>query len=99
MIEEKWYQQERTYGNSHGLYMEATHQPNMQARMALEILRSWVGPATENGEDRAGRARYRAMTAEEIARKACDTAQAMCAEYERRGWFVQVEDVPLRRDR
>lgn len=65
-----------------------------KARIAASLLERW-GPvlAATDGESSDGRQKIRALTPEEIAQKACNIAEATMAEFEHRGWLINIPDM------
>lgn len=64
---------------------------SMEARMATIMLEKWgMVAAAPDGEDSAGRSKLHLSTPEELVTRACNTAAAAVAEFERRGWLVDV---------
>lgn len=67
------------------------------AKMALDIACRWgIAAADADGEDTAGRQKLRSLTPDEIADKACRTAQALWSRFERLGWLVSIPEPFLR---
>lgn len=63
------------------------------AEIAREMAARWGCVAAEpDGEDSAGRSRMRLATPDEVAARACNTAAALWAEFEARGWIVSIPD-------
>lgn len=63
------------------------------AKMAIEMCSRWgMVAATPDGEDTAGRQRLRSLEPDELADKACRTAQALWMRFERLGWLVAIPD-------
>jgi hypothetical protein len=48
--------------------------------------------AVPDGEDSSGRQKHRLVTPEELAKRACDVAQALAAELESRGLIYDMPD-------
>src|SRR5262252_4506659 len=65
--------------------------PNFEARIALSLVERWgLVAADVDGEDTAGRSKLRRLTPHELTRDACETAAGLVAEFERRGWMVEL---------
>lgn len=80
------------YGSSpYSITYHSVKSAESRARFAMECIIKWGMVAAEaDGEDSAGRQKLRTLTPEEVARKACQTADLAFAEFERRGWMVKV---------
>lgn len=75
------------YGEGPGIMGHDTITLDTRARMAISFVERWaLVAAMEDGEDSAGRQKLRALTAQELAAKACDAVAALCVEFEARGW-------------
>jgi len=62
---------------------------NDQARFAFSLIERWgLVAAASDGEDSAGRAKRRALTAEELAVKAFDASKAAYAEARKRDLII-----------
>lgn len=60
-----------------------------QASFATALAERWgMVAGIEDGEDSAGRSKLRCMTPQEIADKACETAEAMLAKFRQLGWIT-----------
>ncbi len=72
----------------------------MEAKIAIEMVQRWGMIAGVNdGEDSAGRSKVRIMTIEELVQRACDSAQRLTEEFEKREWLLilpepQTKDIP-----
>ena len=63
--------------------------PNAVARMAENIVTRWAQvAAVPDGEDSSGRQKMRLPTAEELAVRACDIAEAVWLEFQKRDWLM-----------
>lgn len=72
--------------------LHETEVATFEARMALAFMERWAMVAAEaDGEDSAGRAKLRLMTADEIASHACIVAQKAVEQFRARGW---IKDIP-----
>jgi predicted urease superfamily metal-dependent hydrolase len=61
------------------------------ALTAKEMAMRWGTVAAEpSGYDKSGRQAMRLQTAEDLAQRACNTAQALWTEFEKRGWILEV---------
>jgi hypothetical protein len=68
-----------------------THIETPQAGLAVRICGNIaIAMGTPDGEDSAGRAKYKLMPADEVAERACAIAAAMFAQWAKRGWLVEV---------
>ena len=71
-----------------------------EAKIAIEMVQKWgLIAAIDDGEDSAGRHRVRMMTIGELVQRACDSAQKLIEEFEKREWFLelpepQTKDIP-----
>jgi len=70
------------------VHFHTSHHPDAKAQFAMSLMEKALIAAAENGEDSAGRAKLRALTAAEVALKACDIAEAAFYEFHSRGWMV-----------
>lgn len=62
-----------------------------RAEFALKLVERWgMVMAEVDGEDSAGRAKLRTLTADEVVSRAVAAADAVYAEIERRGWMVDL---------
>ncbi len=80
-------------GFEKGQYFAAKlrHAYNHQASFAMQCVERWAMVAAEsNGEDSSGRQKMRRMSPDELAEHACATAEALFAEFTRRGWRVEL---------
>jgi hypothetical protein len=68
-----------------------TYALSARARFAMECIIRWgMFAGVPDGEDHAGRAKGRNATPDEIAHRACETAQTAFEEFERRGWLLDM---------
>jgi hypothetical protein len=68
-------------------------QPVRAAEIAQELVTRWgIIAARPDGEDSAGRAKLALLAPAEIVQRACDTAELLIAEFEKRGWFVELPE-------
>jgi hypothetical protein len=68
-----------------------THVESQQAKLAVSICGNIaVALGAPNGEDSAGRAKFKIMPADEVAERACAIAAAMYAQWGKRGWLHEV---------
>ncbi len=66
--------------------------------IALEMVIRWGAVAgSPDGEDSAGRAKTRVQTPAEVVERACETAAALWAELDRRGW-LETNPAPIERE-
>lgn len=71
--------------------LHETEVPTLEARMALSFMERWAMVAAESdGEDSAGRAKLRLMTADEITSHACNVAQKAVDQFRARGWVKNI---------
>jgi hypothetical protein len=76
------------------LFVHETESPNRKAVFACRIIERWALVAAKvDGEDSAGRAKLGVLPPAEIVKHACDTAQLAFAEFEKRGWMLQMPDI------
>jgi hypothetical protein len=69
--------------------------PMHRATTALALLERWGMIAAEiDGEDSAGRTKARLMTPEEMVTRACDTANLVWDEFEKREWLLMLPEPP-----
>lgn len=68
--------------------------PDPRAEFAMACIEKWgMVAAAPDGEDSAGRARNRAMTAQEVVRKACSVADEAFTEFKSRGWLTPIPTI------
>jgi hypothetical protein len=72
------------------IHFHTSHHPNAVATFAMHLMEKALIAAADNGEDSAGRAKLRALTAAEVASKACNIAEAAFDAFHNRGWMVLV---------
>ena len=56
--------------------------------------------AQEDGEDSTGRRAFKLQTPEQVVSRACDIAENLVNEFEKRGWIIDIpayEDIPVSR--
>lgn len=64
---------------------------NMQAELATKFVERWGMVMIEvDGEDSRGCQKVRLMSPEEIAHRACDTADLLLEEFINRKWIVEI---------
>lgn len=69
--------------------------PTFVGKLATDLARQIaICLGDQDGEDSSGRAKLKLMSPEKIAKHACDVAQCMAEEFDRRGWFVDVPVLP-----
>ena len=65
--------------------------PDLRAAFAMQCIERWAMVAGQpDGEDSAGRAKLRRLTANEVAAHACDCTEKAFAEFQNRGWLLEV---------
>ncbi len=70
--------------------------PMGEAQLAIEIAKHLaLVVGKDDGEDSAGRQKIAIMPADEVALRACDIAEKMYAEFDARGWLL---DLPAPRE-
>jgi hypothetical protein len=75
-----------------------SHTLSLKGNFAVTLLEKFaLISATDGGEDSAARAKLRLMEPAEVAKRACDIAEAAFQEMEARGWLVEL-DVPTEKD-
>lgn len=68
------------------------------ARLAASMAERWgMVAATPDGEDSAGRQKLRSLEPDELAERACLTAQALWSRFESLGWLVPIPEPRLRK--
>lgn len=71
------------------IHMRAMAEP--QADFARQCIERWgLIAGTPDGEDSAGRAKLRLATSEELVSRACEVAEKLFAEFERREWLTDI---------
>lgn len=78
-MNERIYRTPRTYGAPTGYDHERTHFPNQAARLSEVIAQGLA---------------YAGAPSSEIALCACAVAEDLLAEWDRRGWWIEIEDAP-----
>lgn len=64
--------------------------PLQTASLAAHLVEIWGAHAeTPDGEDKAGRQKLRRLTTPELVQQACDTADSLFREFNRRNWINQ----------
>lgn len=81
-LQEKIYRTPRTYGSPTGYDRELSHVPNWRARMAEQVAYSMLSSGNGSGWGC------------EIASRACDIADAMLEEFDKRGWLIEAVPAP-----
>ncbi len=72
----------------------------MEAKIAIEMVQHWgMIMAMPDREDSAGRQKLRQMTPEELVQRACESAEKLIKEFEKREWLLklpepQIKDIP-----
>lgn len=78
-IVEKIYSTPRTYGSPTGRDHEISHAPNWKARLAEKLMYALAS---------------RDCPSAGVAAEACDVAEEMFAEFDKRGWLIEVVPAP-----
>jgi hypothetical protein len=82
-----------------GVVFHARKRPNLKGEIAARLVEHFaIVAAQENGEDSAGRQAFKLQTPEQVVIRACDIADNMVNEFERRGWLISIpayDDIPL----
>jgi bisphosphoglycerate-dependent phosphoglycerate mutase len=87
-MSERIYRTPRTYGSPTGYDTELSHLGNRSARLAEALLQAM---ACANA--------YRDFEPVQLVNRANDIAAAMLADWETRGWMIEIEDAPnMKRD-
>jgi len=61
----------------------------LEAKIAVNLVEKWgLAAAENNGEDSSGRGTLRILSAAEMVAKACNVAELLSEEIEKRGWMV-----------
>jgi len=82
-----------TWGHKMDTAPEFTVTLNQRAKLASELVGRWgMVAAIPDGEDKAGRQKLRMMTEEEMAQRACVTAQCLFQAFEDNQWLYDVPD-------
>jgi len=69
--------------------------PNEVGDLAIRFATHFgIVAAKTEGEDKAGRAKLELQTVEEIVQRSCDLAEKLNAELTKRGWILNLPDVP-----
>ena len=76
-----------------GALIHNKRMPDQRGALVVEIVTRWGAVAgVPDGEDSSGRAKLRLQTVEEMTDRACKTVDAIYAEFEKRGWMVELGD-------
>ncbi len=68
-----------------------------EAKIAIEMVQRWgIIAAMDDGEDSAGRHRVRLMTTDELVQRACDSAQKLIKEFEKRDWLLELPEPQIK---
>lgn len=85
------------YGETSWPAAVGTHEilrPDPRAAFAMVCIEKWgMVAAACDGEDSAGRAKLRAMTAQEVVQKACSVADEAFTQFKSRGWFTAIPTI------
>jgi len=69
----------------------STKAPTRRAILAMQLLERWgMVAAHEDGEDTAGRQKFRLLLPDELVSRACETADQAIMEIEKRGWYLEI---------
>lgn len=83
--------EEEGYGCGTSVSISLARMRNPIAELASSLAERWgMVAGVPDGEDSSGRSRIRPMTAEEITNHACETAECLYAEFDRRGWIDEI---------
>jgi hypothetical protein len=89
-----YYEIERDFNEDHfftRIEVYKTKVPGAIAEMAMQMACRWgLVAATPDGEDSAGRQKLKKQLPADLAKEACDTAAALWAQFEERGWIVDL---------
>jgi len=67
---------------------------NFKARMATALIERWgLVAGIEDGEDSAGRAKFRKATVAELVQEAVATADRAVEEFRARGWMIEAPEL------
>jgi hypothetical protein len=82
-----------------GVVFHARKRPNLKGEIAARLVEHFaIVAAHEDGEDSSGRQAFKLQTPEQVVTRACDIADNMVDEFERRGWLIDIpayDDIPL----
>lgn len=71
---------------------------NRAADLTCDLIARWgMVAGLEDGEDSSGRAKLRLATPKEMVKRACDTAEMLIKEIEKRDWYLELpspQDLP-----
>ena len=71
--------------------MHHTRIPGVRAQFAMELSKQLgVALACPDGEDSSGKQKFRMLTPEEVAERACAISESMFAGFEDRGWILDL---------
>lgn len=73
---------------------------NIRAGIAVEMVTKWgMVQGYPDGEDSAGRAKIGLMPVSELVQRACDSAQQLFDEFEKRSWVIELPKPELAKDK
>lgn len=72
---------------------------SMKGEIATRLMEHFaIVAAQEDGEDSSGHRAFKLQTPEQVVSRACDIANDLVDEFEKRGWIIDVpayEDIPV----
>lgn len=82
------------YADKYKVVLHERYAPDIRARFAISLLEKWgMVMAEEDGVSATGRQKTRRMTSPEVVEYACATAEGAFAEFQKRGWLVDIGDI------
>lgn len=94
-----FYQTEHFRNNLKHVVIHAREYPNAKARLAIVLIEKWgLVAAAPDGEDSAGRAKLRKLSAAELVEEAIATASIAINAFRERGWMLEVPGLEEEKD-
>ena len=77
-----------------GYQLQHNRIPGVRAQYAMEIAKHiGIALATPDGEDSSGRQKFRPLTPDEVAHRACEISEAIFSRFDDRGWILDLPKV------
>jgi hypothetical protein len=84
-----------------GVIIHARKRLSLKGEVASRLVEHFaIVAAQDDGEDSAGRRAFKLQTPEQVVTRACDIANNLVDEFEKRGWVIEIpayEDIPVAR--
>lgn len=83
-----------------GLVIHRRKHLTMRGEISLKLVEHFaIVAGQDDGEDSAGRRAFKLQSPDQIVSRACEIANTLMDEFEKRGWIVEIpayEDIPTR---